>query len=320
MELEPEYNSDYVVPSVIFKNSFLQTIFARFFRPDGRVPYQRERITLDDEDFLDLDWSKVGSKSLAVISPGFEGNSKRVYVEGAVRALNDSSMDAVVVNLRGCSGATSKKFIFGTGDENDFSQAVDYILTQNNYEKLFIVGYSTGGNLVVKYAADKSEKIDPRIQKVFAVSALLDLPSLVVMFSQPSNILYLMSFMFFMFQRAWENRSSFDWKLKLTDFLGITNPLKFYNKFCYPFTQVSFLDYLDRHSAIKHLDEIAVPTMIVHSFDDPFLDIGFYMDLQNTSNEKITVLLSRHGGHAGFVDFGSDYFWAERKMIEFFNP
>ncbi len=312
-----KYDPDYKVPFSIFKNPDLQTMFAKLFRPCRNVAYQRERIDIRDGNFVDIDWSSVKSKTLAIVCPGFESDSRRAYVLASVNILNDNGMDAVVVNHRGSSGAPSKHYIFAVGDEEDLSEVIDNILEKYDYSQVFLVGYSTGGNLVMKYLADKSESIDSRIKKAFVTSPTLHLVSTMEQFNKPRNKLYLKGFLAVMCKGLWWSRKYFPQPVHISEFFSISNPEEFYDRYCYPYTKVKFLDYLTQHSACGHLSKITVPAMMINSMDDPFLDTRFYPYIQAISNKYISLRLTKYGGHVGFVDFKGRYYWSERKMIEF---
>ncbi len=312
-----KYDPDYTVPLGIFKNPHLQTMFARLFRYCRKASYQRERVSLVDGDFIDIDWSRVGSKSLAVICPGFESDSYRRYVVGSSNLLNENGFDSVVVNHRGTSGVPGNNYIFGIGDEKDYAQVIDSLLANYDYQEIFLIGYSTGGNLTVKYVVDQSNLINPRIKKVFVTSPALHLVSTMEQFNLPMNHLYLRGFLSFMFKRLWVGRKIYKREIKFSDLFTIKTPEQFYDKFCYPWTKIKFIDYLAQHSACGHLSRIKVPLVIIDSIDDPFLDPRFYPYLQAMANDYITLRLTKYGGHVGFVDFKSRYYWSERKMIEF---
>jgi len=85
-------------------NGHLQTIFPSQFRSIEGVNYKRERIFTPDEDFLDLDWSKVGSDKIVILSHGLEGGADRHYIRGTVKVFNQAGWDACAWNCRSCSG------------------------------------------------------------------------------------------------------------------------------------------------------------------------------------------------------------------------
>jgi predicted alpha/beta-fold hydrolase len=94
--------SSYKSP-LFFSSGHLQTIFPSLFRPVQGIHYHRQRIETPDDDFLDLDWSKVGSKHIAIVSHGLEGSSCRSYMLGMVKSLNKAGWDALAWNYRGCN-------------------------------------------------------------------------------------------------------------------------------------------------------------------------------------------------------------------------
>ncbi len=95
-------------PPFLFGNGHVQTVFPVLFRKVEGIVYERERIATVDMDFLDLDWSVKGHDRLAVISHGLEGDSRRTYVRGMVKAVNDGGWDALAWNYRSCSGEPNR--------------------------------------------------------------------------------------------------------------------------------------------------------------------------------------------------------------------
>lgn len=309
--------SDYTIPHPIFKNPDLQVIFARLFRPSKKVPYQRERISTLDDDFIDIDWSKVGSDSLAIVCPGLEGHSTWKYIISAVDVLNDHHIDSVVFNNRGCSGVGNKKYLFGIGDENDLALVIEKILEEYDYKNIYLAGYSTGGNLIAKYLADKSTIINSRIKKAFLISPTLDLVSTMHQFDNARNSFYNQVFILIMLKRLWLNRKTFNRHIKFSELFNVANSTDFYNKFCSHDINESFIEYLNKHSAYKHLHKIKIPTMIIHALDDSFINQEYVPYDQIAENPYLSMKVPQYGGHAGFVSFDSKYYWSEETMIEF---
>ena len=93
-------------PSFIFRNGFVSTVYSGLARKVYDVFQKRERISLSDGDFLDLDWSYTKEKTnkLIILLHGLEGNAQRPYMLGAARLFNQNSYDTVCVNFRSCSG------------------------------------------------------------------------------------------------------------------------------------------------------------------------------------------------------------------------
>lgn len=313
------FKSEYKAPLGIFKNPNIEIIYGRIFRPAKAIKYTREKVITADNDFIDIDWSRVGSKTLTIVCPGLEGHSAWSYVRAAVTALNDNNIDAVVFNSRGCSGNPSEKFWFGIGDEADVSLGVDYILDKFDYQSINLVGCSTGGNLVAKYLADKADTIDPRIHKAFIISPTLDLYSTMRQFDQPKLRIYNKFFLLTMLGRLWKNRKTYHRPLKFSELLKVDTSTNFFDRFCYHDTGKNFKEYLDEHSSYQHLSKIKVPLRMIYAIDDYFLNLRFFPCKQATENKYLDLKISEDGGHAGFVSFGEKYFWSEQEMINWFK-
>ena len=133
---------------ILFRNGHLQTIYPIIFRKVPGIVYLRERIETPDGDFLDIDWSRVNSKCLAIISHGLEGNSGRAYVRGMVRAVNEARIDALAWNHRGCSGEPNRLLrMYHNGVIDDLERVISHSIDTGLYESVFLVGFSMGGNL-----------------------------------------------------------------------------------------------------------------------------------------------------------------------------
>ena len=128
-------------------NGHLQTVVPSILRRVRGVRFRRERMITEDDDFLDLDWSRIGAGKLAVVSHGMEGNSRRPYVLGMVKALKRGRLDARAWNLRGCSGEPNRQLRFyHAGATDDLAAVIGHALSRGTYEAVVLVGFSLGGN------------------------------------------------------------------------------------------------------------------------------------------------------------------------------
>jgi predicted alpha/beta-fold hydrolase len=96
-------------PPLVFRNHHIATVYPSLFRRVERVIYQRERLTTPDDDFIDLDWSRAGSRKLAVTLHGLEGSSQSQYIKGVTRIFNDYRWDVAALNFRSCSGDLNRQ-------------------------------------------------------------------------------------------------------------------------------------------------------------------------------------------------------------------
>jgi predicted alpha/beta-fold hydrolase len=132
--------NDYKAPAILF-NGHLQTIYPSLFRKFDTSFYRRERIDTLDNDFLDLDWSKVGGKKLAIISHGLEGSSYRSYVVGMVKAVNSIGWDGLAWNFRSCSGEPNKLLqSYHNGSTSDLAFVVNHAGQSKQYTEIALIG------------------------------------------------------------------------------------------------------------------------------------------------------------------------------------
>ena len=314
----PILQSSYL-PSRIWQNPHVSTIYPSAFRKVNGVNYTRERLELSDGDFLDLDWSKSSANNhkLAIFTHGFLGNSTRPYLLGGVKAFNLANYDALAWNHRGLSGENNRfEKITTHGSSNDLEEIINYVLSKKQYTEIILVGYSKGGNISMKYAGQKAENIPSEIKKIIAISSPTDLQGSVDVMGK--NGFYTERF-----------------KTKLIKFLLnrselIDNQtLKYFSKFKYldDFTDNYIAplhgfkdgrDYYEQCAAMQFVDKIRVPTLILNAKNDPVLSESCAMLDVAKHSDYIFSEVPNHGGHCGFFQPNSDgIYWGDKRIVEF---
>jgi predicted alpha/beta-fold hydrolase len=316
MRLVPDQDI-YKVPLPVFKNSYIQTIFAKIFRPVSPIKYIRERICAKDNVFLDLDWSRVSSKSLTIVIDGLEGNSSRSYTRSVVTALNQNGIDALAINFRGCSGEKTHEYFLQYGETDDLRTIINHVLKNTDYQDIFLVGCSVGGNLITEYLGEIAADLDPRIKKAFLVSATIDLDSTCKQLHVPANWIYLKMFLFILMLRVWQMRKSFKRKIRLKEFFMIKTFTDFYYHFVYEQKEVLLHKYFKKNSSRDTLNKISIPTCLLYAKDDPFLTEESFPYKEAKDNSMLKLIMTDHGGHVGFVDFSKKYYFSEELMLNF---
>ena len=178
-------------PTLPFRNGHFNTIYRPLFIKE-KHEYDRERIETWDNDFLDLDFSKVGSKDIVVLIHGLEGSSESTYMISSTKELNKAGFDTVCFNLRGCSGEDNRLLqTYHSGKTEDVDFVLKYILENYNYEKLVLVGFSLGGNLTLKYFGEYAKEIHPKISCGIAVCVPIDLTTSGNLMSSLKNKIYI---------------------------------------------------------------------------------------------------------------------------------
>jgi predicted alpha/beta-fold hydrolase len=308
---------NYRRPFFLF-SGHLETIYPAILR-DVNLTYERERITTSDNDFLDLDWVKKQSKKLVIISHGLEGNSTRAYVKGMARALSLKGFDILAWNFRGCGDEMNRQLRFYHSGATDDLDAVVRHGIDRGYSEIFLIGFSLGGNLTLKYLGERQAH-NP-IVKAAVFSTPLDLYTSCLKISKPSNQIYARRFLTSLKQKIL-CKSALVAGLDLKGLEQISTILEFDDRYTAPLHGFQdALDYYKKCSSINFLESIGIPTLIVNAQNDPFLSELCYPVTECKCHRYIKFENPRHGGHVGFAQFNKNgLYWSEERALSFFAP
>lgn len=309
-------NSNYNRPKWLF-NSHLETIYPALFRKVDFESPQKERIKTSDGDFLELDWYKQQSAKLLIISHGLEGNSERAYMVGMAKAFFQNQFDVLTWNFRGCGEEMNDQVIFyHSGATYDLDEVVQH--ASKDYDEIYLVGFSLGGNLTLKYLGEKKSTL-PKIKKSVTISVPLHLGSSSKKISSGGNILYSKRFLKTLKEKVIRKSEAHPGKIPLQAIKNIKTLADFDDYFTGPLH--GFADaqeYYEVNSSIFFLEHIEVPTLILNAINDPFLSENcFPKDLANQL-DLIFFEYPKHGGHVGFSPaYSAQPFYSEKRAIEF---
>lgn len=319
MPIVPE--SSYV-PPLFFSNPHVQTVFPSVFRKVTGVRYVRERVITPDDDFVDVDLSLIGSKRLAIVLHGLEGSSERSYVLGMVKALNRAGWDAAAMNFRGCSGESNRQLRFyHSGDTGDLQTAVSHLRATRAHTALALVGFSLGGNVILKYLGERGESLDSLIQGAVVMSVPCDLPSGSIKLQQSSNRLYMKRFLKMLREKIRMKMPIMPERIDDKGYERIKTFRDFDDRYTAPmFGFADAYDYWEKASSKPLLSAIRVPTLLINAADDPFLAPPCYPVEEAQTNPHLFLEVPRHGGHVGFLSFNSrGEYWSETRTVAFLN-
>jgi predicted alpha/beta-fold hydrolase len=314
----PILDSSYKGP-YFFRKGFVSTVYSGLFRQVNGLVQKRERITLLDGDFLDLDWSYSKGKSdkLIILLHGLEGHSKRPYMTGTAKLCNENGIDAVAVNFRGCSGETNLKYrSYHSGETKDLEEVIHHILKTKHYTDIYIKGISLGGNVILKYLGER-ENIPSQIKAAIAVSVPCSLYGSCKELHTFKNILFHDNFKRFLVHRLKIKQLQFPNKISIAEI----NCIKTLKDFDDVYTSKAHglkdaLDYYEKSSSLQYLRNINVPTLIINALNDSFLSPECYPVKDAKNNPNLYLEMPKHGGHVGFVKFGG-FYYNELKALEF---
>jgi predicted alpha/beta-fold hydrolase len=307
-------------PPLWLRSGHLQTVFPHFFRRVPPVAYRRERIDTPDGDFLDLDWSEAGSRRLAVISHGLEGDSKREYVLGMVRALRTAGWDVLAWNYRGCGGEPNRAArSYHSGMTEDLHTVLVHVAAHGQYEAAALVGFSLGGNLTLKYLGERGADLALPIRGAVAFSTPCDLADSAARMDALDCRLYMRRFLASLHRKIRARQMRFPDLLDDSGYQQIRTFRQFDNRYTAPLHGFRDADdYWTRCSSRPFLNGIRVPTLLVNARNDPFLAGGCYPVAEAEANPNVFLEMPAHGGHVGFVSFRPDgRYWSETRAVEF---
>ncbi|MEX0997019.1 MAG: alpha/beta fold hydrolase [Flavobacteriaceae bacterium] len=306
-------------PPVVFQNGHFSTIYSSKLRIPPRVKQIRERLTLTDGDFMDLDWSysKKPSNKLIVLLHGLEGNAQRTYIIGAASHSNKKGWDTVAVNFRGCSGEPNRLFrSYTAGTTGDLEEVINHILEKDCYDKIVLNGFSLGGNLMLKYLGEQ-KSIPKEIKKGVAVSTPLSLEKSLNELNKRHNFIYSTYFLIGLKKSYKEKAKLFPDQASREDLKKIKSLLDFDNVYtskAHGFDDA--YDYYEKNSSLPFLPKIKIPVLLLQAQNDSFLSPLCFPDELAKIQNNIFLEMPKYGGHVGFYNKNNVYY-NEQRAIEF---
>jgi len=315
---EQELSEKYLPPFFLF-GSHLETIYPAVMRRVPTLPYIRERISTVDDDFLDLDWLIKDSDKAVIISHGLEGNSHRPYVRGMAKALHDQGFDIVAWNFRGCSEEINRQLRFyHSGATDDLHTVVRHVTENKNYQIVYLIGFSLGGNITLKYLGERP--VTDLIKKAAVFSVPMDLKTSCEKISMPANRIYSNRFIKSLKKKILL-KSGFHKELDISKLQGIKSLQEFDDAYTAPlhgFKDAN--DYYEQCSSLRFVRNIKTPTLIVNTLNDPFLSEECFPAALLESHPFIKLQILSRGGHVGFTQFNKNgLYWSEQRALEFLS-
>jgi predicted alpha/beta-fold hydrolase len=316
----PLLTSDYY-PSLPFRNGHFNTMYRPLFMKET-CNYTRKRIYTWDEDFIDLDFSKVNSKTIALLIHGLEGSSESKYMISTTNELNGKGMDVVAFNLRGCSGEDN--LLLGTyhsGKTEDVHFVIDHLLANYNYENIILVGFSLGGNLALKYMGEYADNISSKIKGAIATSVPIDIASSEREMDKIKNKLYIEQFLKTIRLKVLEKSHKFpDFELdkeKLFKAKRFKHLEKLYTVPVFGFKSPE--DYWEKASSKPYLSKINKPTLLINAKDDSFLAKECFPIEEARDSDTFFLEITKYGGHVGYISTfkQQESRWLENRISRF---
>jgi hypothetical protein len=307
------------------RGGHLQTL-ASFFLPRRIAPPTAEKRLIEVEPGVQVlchcHWQPDRANALTVIIVhGLEGSSESQYMLGIAAKGTAVGMNVVRMNQRNCGGTDAlSPTLYHSGRSQDVAAVAQNLIHQDRISRFALVGFSMGGNLVLKLAGEWVRESPPQFRAVAAVCPSVNLAASADALHLPGNRLYEYYFMWQLRRRLRTKARLFPQVFDTSRMQSVTSLRDFDDKvtayYC-GFEGAS--DYYERSAAANVVDRIAVPTLILHAANDPFIRILPETRQKILSNPNITFVETDDGGHCSFLaePDGDDGRWAEREVVEF---
>ena len=268
-------------------------------------------------------WQADRTKALTIIIVhGLEGSSESQYVRGITEKGLAAGMNVVRYNQRNCGGTEAlAPVLYHSGLSDDVAAVARELIERDGISRLALAGFSMGGNLVLKLAGEWGSQGPPQFRAVAACCPALDLAASADALHEPANRIYELYFLFNLRRRMMRKASLFPKHFDVSRMRGMRSLRDFDHQVTAYYCGFSGADdYYARASASNVVEEIAVPALIVHAANDPFIRILPETLRKIVSNPNITFVEVEDGGHCAFVgtrNGADDGFWAESQIVNF---
>ena len=315
-------------PRRLFRGGHAQTIAGNFLPRENLLPPAEERLFEVEPGIQILchcHWQPERTSTMTVIVVhGLEGSSESQYVVGNANKLWRAGCNVVRMNMRNCGGTEAlSPTLYHSGLSNDVLMVMNFFVEQYGLQSMSLIGYSMGGNLILKLAGELGTEAPATLRSVIGVSPAVDLQPSADALHLRQNRLYELKFLHNLLRRFRRKAMLFPHAYDRNRATGIRSLREFDDRITALYSGfTSADDYYNRAAATRVLDRIAVPTLILHALDDPFVRLSDESREKMNANPNITLMESRHGGHCAFLaepdgPSGYDGYWAEHTLLRF---
>jgi predicted alpha/beta-fold hydrolase len=256
-----------------------------------------------------------------VVLHGLEGSSTVHYMRGVADKAWRRGWNAVLLNQRNCGGTEHlTPGLYHSGLTADPRAVIESLARTDGLGRVAVVGYSLGGNLAVRLAGEIGDAASP-VGGVVAVCPTIDLERCVRAIERRANIPYHFNFVRNLRARMRRKVAAWPGAFDLAPLDAIWTIRRFDDVYTAPHHGFGdAANYYVQASAIRVVDRIRIPTLILAAEDDPFVPASQFREPAITHNPQVVACVSRHGGHCGFIERpspGYDGYWAEQMAVEF---
>ncbi|MCG7873300.1 MAG: hydrolase [Candidatus Thiodiazotropha weberae] len=304
-------------PAWWLKSPHLQTIWPSLFRSRVKLDFHVERIDLRDGDFIDLSWHQGSSGPLVMLIHGLEGSISSHYVTPTLQALHQAGFSTLFMHLRGCSDEPNRlRRSYHSGASEDLKEILELLRSRNQIPDA-VVGFSLGGNLLLKYLSETGN--ESAIGAAVAVSVPFNLGQAATRLELGLSRIYgryLLDKLKKSYVKKYQIRG-FD---NIVDLSAIQTIYQFDDNITSQANGFNDADdYYSKCSSGTKLKNISTPTLIIHALDDPFMFPASVPTIDQLG-PGVDLELCMNGGHVGFIQgnlpFKAEY-WLDKRISRY---
>jgi len=302
-----------------------QTLAGNFLPRRNQLPAPEERLFRVEADVQVLchcHWQADRARTMTlVIVHGLEGSTESQYVIGTGSKAWRAGMNVVRMNMRNCGGTEKLgPTLYNSGMSADVGAVAKTLIEQDGLQKLAFAGFSMGGNMVLKLLGEWGDQAPPQVKAAVGISPAMDLAVSADALHDRANRLYEMKFLWGLCRRIQRKAALYPEHFEVRHLRGVRSLRDFDDQITARYC--GFLDaqdYYTRAASARVLERIAVPALVLHAEDDPFIRILPETRDKLLHNPHITYVETARGGHCAFLaePNGYDGRWAERQAIAF---
>jgi uncharacterized protein len=310
----------------------LQTIAGNFLPRTNLLPLgERRRFIVDEHESgfqvqveCVCHWQPEPRSTMTVIIVhGLEGSVESQYVIGTGSKAWTAGMNVIRMNMRNC-GDTEKltPTLYHSGLSADVGCVALELIKQNKLQRIAIVGFSMGGNLALKLAGDWGDQAPQEVKAFATVSPAMDLAASADALHSWQNWMYERRFLRGLRRRFQRKAALFPDRYDLAHLKRFPSIREFDDKITARYEGFTGADdYYARSSAARVLEDVRVPTLVIHSSDDPFIRVLPATQAKLLNNPAIHLIETAYGGHCAFLaePNGYDGRWAEKTVVDFLS-
>ena len=319
-------------PRRLLRNAHLQTLVGNFLPRQAILPPAEDELIEVEAAQRDLPrsrvlcqshWQAEHARGTVLLVHGLEGSSHSQYVRGNAARFHAEGWNVVRMNMRNCGGTERESpTLYHSGLSGDVLAVMRHYQQTRDAQAWSLVGYSMGGNLVLKLAGELGHAASPLLRAVVGVSPAMDLGPSADALHEPANRVYEWKFLRGLMRRYARKCQLFPQLYDPKRSLGIRTLREFDDRITAPYSGFAGADdYYYRAASARVVGRIGVPALVLHALDDPFVRVLPQTRADLLANPHAHLVETEFGGHCAFLApaAGYDGYWAERLLYDFLH-